>query len=320
MNKKTGTYRHPLLPIREMGRICVCLLLIFIWTAFPFAGVSNASAQQLYTPFPSSFTNIRPNELLEGKSLSPFFQKIHSKKTVKVMLIGDSHTKGNYYPHALEAQLKNYFPNLEFAYYGINGAWARRFYEDDMIDKVCNEHPDLVIMSFGTNEAHGGNFDQATHHQTLSTLTGRIKERCKNAVFLLTTPPGSFISQRTGSYTTGRGRRRRTRYTTVKTRNERTESVVQSIVNFGKTHNIAVWDIFNIAGGPTHACINWRDANLMSIDQIHYTAAGYQLQGRLLADATYKAYLSTPARGTQTSMYHEQTPQEQKPYQSVKGF
>lgn len=277
-------------------------------------------SQQLYTPFPSSFSNIRENELIEAQALRSVFQKLHDKKTVKVMLIGDSHTRGNYYPRAVESTLRSYFPTIDFAYYGINGAWARRFYEPDMIQKVAAENPDLVIISFGTNEAHSATFDQPTHHQTMNLLTGRIRERCKGVSFLITTPPGSFISKTTGSYTTGKGRRRRTHYTSVKTRNDRTELVARSIVSYGRTNHIAVWDIFTIAGGPTHACTNWRDANLMAVDQIHYNVQGYNLQGKLLGEAIYRAYLSTPAQGSQTRMNHGRTPQEQKPYKSLKGF
>lgn len=296
-----------------MKRIYIILMLILV-TFLP------GMAQQLYTPFPSSFKNVRENELIEGHTLQPVFQKLRNKKEVKVMLIGDSHTKGNYFPRAVENTLKSYFPTLSFAYYGINGAWARRFYEADMIQKVANEHPDLVIICFGTNEAHGSNFDQNAHHQTMQLLTDRIRERCKNALFVITTPPGSFISKTTGSYTTGRGRHRRTHYNTVKTRNDRTDNVARSIVSFGRAKHMAVWDLFTIAGGVTYACNNWRDANLMAADQIHYNVNGYNLQGKLLGEAIYKAYLSTPAKGSQTRMLHGSTPKEQKPYSSVKGF
>lgn len=290
------------------------LLIIVLATFIP------CMSQQLYTSFPASFRNVHENELAHPSSLAATFQKLHANRPVRVMLIGDSHTRGNYYPRAVESTLTSYFPTLSFAYYGINGAWARRFYEPDMIQKVANEHPDIVIISFGTNEAHGANFDREAHHQTLSLLTSRIRERCKDVSFILTTPPGSFISEVTGSTTTGKGRRRRTRYTTVKTRNERTEQVAQSILAYGRSHNIAVWDIFDIAGGPTHACINWRDANLMAADQIHYNVQGYTLQGKLLAEAIYKAFINTHVKGSQTRMYHDGTPQETKPYRSLKGF
>lgn len=308
--KKTISINHS----HWICRICMSLCLVLL------SVLSTVKAQQLYTSFPHTFNNVRENELLEAQSLRPLFDKLHQKKQVKVMLIGDSHTRGNIYPRNVESTLKTYFPTLNFAYYGINGAWARRFYEPDMIQKIANEHPDLVIISFGTNEAHGGNFEQTAHHQTLNTLTDRIKGRCPGVLFVITTPPGSFISKTTGSYTTGKGRKRRTHYTSVKTRNDRNDLVAKSIVAYGHAQHIAVWDLFTIAGGATHACTNWRDANLMAADQIHYNVQGYQLQGKMLGEAIYKAYISTPVSGTQTRMNHGSTPKEQKPYKSLKGF
>lgn len=312
---KKETRKSPHLVTNTLLRT-LCAALFFVLQSSLFSIYS----QMLYTPFPSSFKNVRTNELIEGSSLRPVFEKLHSKKTVKVMLIGDSHTKGNIYPRNVGTTLSSYFPTIEFNYYGINGAWARRFFEPDMIQKVADENPDLVIISFGTNEAHAGSFDQSVHHQTLHTLTDRISQRCRNVSFIITTPPGSFISKRTGSYTTGRGRHRRTVYTTEKTRNDRNDQVAKSIVNYGHANHCAVWDLFTIAGGVTHACINWRDANLMAADQIHYNVQGYQLQGKLLGEAIYKAYLATPAKGTQTRMHHEHTPQEAKPHKSLKGW
>ena len=278
------------------------------------------NAQSLSTPFPSNFRNTHKNELQEGSSLRPVFQKLKQGKTVKVMHIGDSHVRGNILPRALERTLQGYFPHVEFAYYGINGAWARRFYEQDMINRVVAEHPDLVVISFGTNEAHGSKLNEQTHAETMETITQRIKERCPNVCFLFTTPPGSYISQRTGSYTTGTGRRKRTHYTTTKVPNLNTANVARSIVNFCETHHIAVWDIYTIAGGATSACSNWRDAGMMNTDNIHYLASGYNLQGKLLGEAIYKAYNGTAISGSQTRMMHGSTPQEEKPYNSVKGF
>ena len=202
----------------------------------------------------------------------------------------------------------------------MNGAWARRFYEQDMINRVAAERPDLVIVSFGTNEAHGNTIDERAHAETMKTLTDRISERCPGVCFLFTTPPGSFISQRTGSYTTGTGRRKRTHYTTTKVPNQNTANVARSIVNFCRSHRMAVWDIFTIAGGTTSACTNWRNAGLMNTDCIHYLATGYTLQGKLLGEAIYKAYTGTATSGSQTRMMHGSTPKEQRPYKTVKGF
>ena len=277
-------------------------------------------SQSLSTPFPFSFKNTRTNELHNPAALHSVFQRIREGKPVKVMLIGDSHTRGNIYPHSVASTLKARFPQVEFAYYGINGAWARRFYEQDMVQRVSAERPHLVIVSFGTNEAHG-DFLESAHSNTLDLLTQRISDRCPGVLFLLTTPPGSYISVRTGGkYTTGKGRRRRTHYSTTKVRNERTERVARNIVEYGNAHHMAVWDIFTIAGGPTHAPGNWRDAGLMQADGVHYLAQGYQLQGTLLAEAIIRAYETVAPKGSQTRVMQPPTPQEQRPHLSLKGF
>lgn len=293
--------------------LVVCLLVSTLIS-------TNLWAQSLYTPFPSNFRNTHNNELAEASALRSVFQKLKSGKTVRVMQIGDSHVKGNYFPRAIQSTLESYFPKVEFSYYGINGAWARRFNEHDMIQRVANEHPDLVIVSFGTNEAHASSIDERVHAETMALLTKQITDRCPGVSFLFTTPPGSYISQRTGSYTTGKGRRRRTHYTTTKSPNMQTEKVARSIVNFCKAHHYAVWDLYTIAGGNASACANWTNAGMMNVDKVHYLTPGYTLQGKLLAEAIHKAYTGTPTSGSQTRMMHGSTPQEQKPYSTRKGF
>lgn len=234
------------------------------------------------------------------------------------MHIGDSHVKGNVLPRTVESTLRSYFPRLEFSYYGINGAWAKRFCEADMVRQVADFHPDLVIVSFGTNEAHGSTLDTRTHHDTMQQLVRSISERCPGVCFIFTTPPGSYISQRTARPANGRSRR--TRWGSTKVPNANTANVARSIVDFCRNRRLAVWDIFEIAGGATSACSNWQNAGLMNTDFVHYISAGYTLQGKLLAEAIYRAYMDTPTSGSQTRMMHPPTPKQQIPYQSVKGF
>lgn len=276
---------------------------------------SGADAQSLSTPFPSGFRNTRPNELQGSASLHPVFEKLKRGLPVRVMQIGDSHVKGKYLPQALESTLQATFPGIRFTFYGINGAWARRFYEHDMISRVAAENPDLLVISFGTNEAHGSALDRQAHAKTMDLLTQRIRERCPDVCFLFTTPPGSYLSQRV--YRTTRGRRRRT---TVKVVNPNTPDVANSIVRYCQERQMAVWDLYTIAGGEQSACTNWRDAGLMNTDLVHFLTTGYTLQGTLLGEAICKAYEEAALPGTQTRMMHGSTPLEQKPYKSVAGF
>lgn len=247
-----------------MKRVILTLFIFII-------AILSTSAQMKYTQWPSSFQNTTTNKLLYSSSLDDFFLKLRTGFGVRVMMIGDSHVKGNYLPKAVGDKLTDYFPDplLSFTYYGINGAMASRYLEEDMLDIIGEEQPDLLIVSFGTNEAHGS-FDGDRNYDTYATLLRSVKAICPQCDFILTTPPGSHFYRSTP--------------------NEVTEEVARCIATFGKDQHVAVWDLYNMAGGVQSACSNWRNAGLMQFDLIHYTAEAYQLQGTLLAEAIIKAF------------------------------
>lgn len=239
---------------------------------------------------PESFRNTLPNELINGEFLRTLNQvPTDSSFHLKVMHIGDSHVRGNFFPKALGKVLTDSL-EADFAYYGINGAQASRFLEPDLIEKVASEQPHLIVISFGTNEAHSPHYNADDQTMVLALLVDSLTRACNSSgtpQFLFTTPPGSYLRQRTGRYY--RNRRGRRVYYYRHSNNETTPLVADNIVNFSKVNNFPAWDIFNIAGGREHACENWKNSNLMNNDQIHYTAAGYTLMGEMLGQAIVKA-------------------------------
>lgn len=245
------------------------------------------ATQGTWTQFPASFKHTQRNKLIGGEYLDSALMEINDSSAFKVVLIGDSHVKGKYLPQSLEATLGTAIPHLQFSSYGINGAWVSKFQESSFMQKVYEDKPHIVIISFGTNESHGPHYSESVHSQEMMNLICRIEGRCPGVKIILTTPPGSFISKRVG------GTRRRPRY--AANRNENTPKVVKNIVNFAHDNKIACWDIYNIAGGELCACSNWRDGGLMQSDNVHYTAQGYNLMGRLLGEAIIKVYFERVA-------------------------
>lgn len=254
---------------------------------------------------PYSFRGTKANELTDGECLDSFFQQLYQgEQCLRVLQIGDSHVRGNVLPNTLGQALKDAFGGQQlegvdadaspqpdggimFDYIGINGAHASRFTETDMLERIADFRPDLVVISFGTNEAHG-HFDEDAHNIILQALVDGIRAQRQDIAFVLTTPPGSYIATRSGKR--WRDRRGRWHGSTVRTPNHCTERVSANIARFGHDHRIAVWNLFEIAGGDSYAYTNWRNAGLMQADQIHYTASGYELQGKLLGQAIVKAY------------------------------
>ena len=76
---------------------------------------------------------------------------------------------------------------------GINGATCASFSTPENLHAVAGLDPDLIIVSFGTNEAHGRNYSAEEHRRQLTSFFTELKNRCPHAAFLLTTPPGAYM-------------------------------------------------------------------------------------------------------------------------------
>ncbi len=258
---------------------------------FPFLGYTPEQTADSLEPmrptaWPRNFRGTQTNALTYAEQLDSLFARAQAGDTVSIVHIGDSHVLGNYFPHAVEAVLQQAFPNLRFSYIGINGARAVRFTDDDMQARIAAHRPNLVIISFGTNEAHAG-FDATAHRLVLSTLADAIRQRTPQTALLFTTPPGSYISVAGRRW---RDRRRRWHTSYVHRENPKTRLVADNIRNYAHGQGLSLWDLFTLAGGQRFACENWRNAGMMNTDRIHYTAEGYNLQGTLLGEAIVQAY------------------------------
>lgn len=231
-------------------------------------------------------------------TLAPIMQRIAQQKDViRIVHIGDSHVRGHVYPYTVRRLLEDTFGDqavlpevvdyrssglctetgkkgIAYSIIGENGATCAKFTTVERINEIVRLKPDLVILSFGTNEAHDRRYQSVHHKIQLNNLTTLIKRSLPKVVFLLTTPPGSYIRYR--------GWRKKP--------NKRTEVVARSIVEFAREKQYAYWDLYHIVGGKSKACKNWKEGDFMVRDKIHFTAAGYRVQGELLYEALIKAY------------------------------
>ena len=265
----------------------------------------NISAQH---PLLQYFNGAKENIIQYPEALYPVFDRIREgNKIVRIVQIGDSHVRGHVFPMAIRTELEkgwgdkavfhdpvNYnttaiahetgLSGVVFSAIGRNGATCATFTHADNMKEVARLHPDLIIISFGTNESHGRNYLAAEHHSQIGALTAMLQQYCPTSVLLFTTPPGSFISQRR----TRNRRRKRNRY--IKISNPHTVLASATITEFASGIKMPVWDLYSIAGGKEEACRNWKKLRFYRRDGVHFTEDGYTLQGRLLADAILKSY------------------------------
>lgn len=300
----------------RIGLLICCSISIFISFAQDSLPASVSAAQPitsveeyaeyniLVTPIPvgdsmpATFKETEENLITDTTHvLVPFFEKLsRQKKPVRVVHIGDSHVRGYAFPLAVRRNLERDFggqavypdtityfssglaretgrPGIVYHAIGINGATCLNFTNAMQVQEIASLKPDLIILSFGTNESHGRGYNVAVHIQQMDNLVKLLQEECPGAALLFTTPPGSYLRYR--------------RRTTI---NTRTPLVAQTIVEYAGRKGFACWDQYNIVGGRKRACLNWVNTNYFRRDRVHYTEAGYRLQGNLLYEALIKAY------------------------------
>ena len=234
--------------------------------------------------WPAAFRRVQASVLIDHLGvLHPFWEKLRLMRlgsdsdTVRVVHVGDSHVRGHIFPDTVGALLQQVFPRLFYRDFGINGAFCFTFTREDRVKAIAAMKPDLLILSFGTNESHNYRYNTDAHYRQMDELVRMLREYLPDTPILMTTPPGSYERL-------GRGRRRTYRI------NPRTEAAARTIVRYADANGLAVWDLYNTAGGASRACLNWQEAGLMRPDHVHYLPAGYALQGRLLCEALLKAY------------------------------
>ncbi len=234
---------------------------------------------------PAAFRETGPNEIVDSIGLlSPVFERFRllhaglSEDTVRIVHLGDSHVRGHIYPRTAGEQLAETFGAVSYVDMGVNGATCLTFTHPARIAEVAALNPDLLILSFGTNESHNRRYNANMHYQQIKELFVLLQDSLPKVPILLTTPPGSYESFR-------QKRRRRT-YAV----NPRTATAAETIRRFAVDQRLLVWDMYDVVGGRRRACANWTDAKLMRPDHVHYLPEGYILQGNLLYQALINAY------------------------------
>lgn len=248
---------------------------------------------------PPAFRDVQENRLDDPTgSLADFFgQLANPVRPLRIVHIGDSHIRGHVLPYTMRCCLEEDFgaeavepvpvsyrtsglavesgkAGLVYHILGVNGATCGSFSTPERLQQVADLHPDLVILSFGTNEAHAYRYSPEEHRRQLDGLVNRLRQTCPGVCFLLTTPPGAYV----------RGGRK------GKVVNPRTPRVVATELDYAARHGLAVWNLYDIVGGAKSACRNWVAGNYFQRDRIHFTHEGYRMQALLFHEAFIKAY------------------------------
>ena len=250
------------------------------------------------TSIPKSFRARKANVITHSDSLQGVFDTLcTSGRPLRILHLGDSHVAGKTFPLTIKSHLEaawgeasNASQGISYSYLAKNGATAMNFLTDDRLLLVEKKNPDLIILSFGTNECHGMGYNEETHLQELNKVIERLQNHCPQTAILLTTPPGDYLTTRRVTYPidkkTGKRQCVVRRY---KKPNPMSTRCAALLDKYGEENGLPVWNLNAITGGAT-AVHNWIAARMMRSDRIHFTPAGYELQGKLFCEALLTAY------------------------------
>ncbi|MCH5246105.1 MAG: hypothetical protein J1E84_06560 [Muribaculaceae bacterium] len=208
------------------------------------------------------------------------------------------------------ASLSGERPGVYYHAIGNNGATYDTYNRIGNVGAgIAPLHPELVIISLGTNEAFGHVSSEA-FYRSINRLVDNIRYSNPEAQILLVTP----MECQKSVYTTvkkkvkvpvrkksRKGKSRKTGKYTTKTVNTRVKSygvntsvktLRDVIIKYGRENGIAVYDWYSVAGGDG-ASGRWIQEGLFSKDRVHHSYKGYHLQGRLLYEALIEALTST---------------------------
>lgn len=177
---------------------------------------------------------------------------------------------GTYSRYALNGIfLENDTPGIIYSGIGVNGA---RFSDYNKTPLFFNQlqalHPDLIIVSLGTNEAHG-HISEDRYLENLSEFIHNLQEILPGVSVLLTTPPPMLDKRRSP--------------------NTFVAKYTDKIMDFANSHPIAVWDLYQATGSNTAIRSNF-NKGLFYRDFIHLTEKGYMHTGKLFTEALLEAF------------------------------
>ena len=242
-----------------------------VWSKTPFNGVTVFHA-------PDAPMLCEPDELRIGSYCTidntPTSTRISLLCDVDSLTLSgftsEQYNDPTFYGFALE----NGRPGVVYHSLGINGAAFEHFVNNSTLTDggagaLC---PDIIIVSLGTNNCYGGNFQHGRFYNTVDDFIRRLKRAYPGIPILMTTPMESCRRQ---------GRRH--------VPNPNIVEAARIICSASTDNEVAFWNFYNAASGAK-AMERWAAKRLTNTDRIHLTENGYALQGDMLYEAFARYY------------------------------
>ena len=165
---------------------------------------------------------------------------------------------------------ENNKPGVIYHSIGANGAKYKHYLAAKYFaEQTKSLNTDLFILALGTNEALDYPYTEPNLKDDVKTLVDKIKAINSNVQVIISIPPGSY--------------RKKTK------KNPGVINIRKLLLEVALELGIPVFDLYE-AGGGNHFADHWKREKLLRDDGVHFTRAGYELQGDILYLALVKAY------------------------------
>ncbi len=152
---------------------------------------------------------------------------------------------------------------------GVNGAEFRHYIpEKPLFDEMQSLKPNLLIISLGTNEAYGKNFNADEFTRQIDSLLLMVRAQQPNLPVLLTLPGDAL---------------KRSKY-----KNPNNRKAGAALKAYAEAKGLAWFDTMDAMGGKG-SILKWAKRGLTSKDKLHLSRKGYQVQADLLYHALERA-------------------------------
>jgi len=144
---------------------------------------------------------------------------------------------------------------------GVVGATFKQLSKNSSLSilQMSDINPDLIVFSYGSNEAYEPNFNSNDYYFAVTDYIQKVKRTLPEASIILTTPPDTRSNGR------------------FPINNIEICNVLKRV---GKEQNIAIWNLHDQMGGAG-SMIKWFNKGLASKDKLHFKKAGYELQAKM---------------------------------------
>lgn len=179
-------------------------------------------------------------------------------------------SQGPFYGFSLE----NSKSGVLYHSFGVNSAcylhWGLR---PKVTQQSVALNPSLIIISMGANEAAGRNFIESVFLKEVNIFVDQLKKANPNCPILIVAPTEAMRRSRSGYWPN-------TNYTLVR----------NALRQYCSDNRLAFFDLFQTMGGINSSRLIDR-ANLMQRDKLHFSIAGYNLQGLLIYRAIVNEFM-----------------------------